>query len=120
MATVACPSEQEEGEAFSAELTLRGIKHTHIPNETGGDKPAILRGLRMQRAGTSPGFPDYLVYTHGKRIAIELKRVAGSKTSDDQREWLIFLSQYGYHCAVCHGAAEAMEFVNEVIKGSSP
>ena len=110
------PTEQQEAETFATWLTIHGYKFTHIPNETGGDTRARLRGLRMKRAGTSKGFPDYLIFANGERIAIELKRQKGGKTSPEQREWLGVLAQYGFHAAVCNGAREAIEFIEEVVR----
>ena len=108
------PSEQVEAEAFAQWLEINRFKFTHIPNETGSSDEAKRRAIRMKRAGTSPGFPDYLIYPPGANIAIELKSLVG-KPSKKQLEWLEFLSGRGYACAICHGAREAIQFVEETI-----
>ena len=108
------PSEQVEAEAFAQWLEINRFRFTHVPNETGGSDEAKRRAIRMKRAGTSPGFPDYLIYPPGFNIAIELKSLTG-KPSKQQLEWLEFLSGRGYACAVCHGAREAIQFVEEII-----
>lgn len=69
----------------------------------------------MKRAGTSRGFPDYLVFKDGKRYAIELKsRRQGAKATPEQRAWLLVLAQYGFESAVCHGSIEAIDFIEEI------
>jgi len=109
-------TEQQEAEALATYLTIRGYKFTHIPNETGGDPAAKRRAVRMKRAGTSKGFPDYLIFVDGHCIAIELKRTQGGTVSSEQREWLGVLASYGFDAAVCHGAQQAIDFIKEVIR----
>lgn len=52
-------TEQQESELLAAYLRIKGYKFTHIPNETGSDPAAKRRAIRMKRAGTSKGFPDF-------------------------------------------------------------
>lgn len=111
------PTEQQESEALAAYLRVRNYPFTHIPNETGSDPAARRRAVRMKRAGTSKGFPDYLIYPPNHNIAIELKRQKGGKASPEQRQWLERLAGHGYDAAVCHGAREAIEFIDKVISG---
>ena len=115
--TVAQPTEQQEAEALAAYLRIKGYDFTHIPNETGSDPAARRRAVRMKRAGVSRGFPDYLIFINGKRIAIELKRRKGGRASPEQRKWLEILAASGFECAVANGADEAIEFINTVIRG---
>lgn len=110
------PSEQSEAEALAAWLRLQRFDFTHIPNETGSSDEAKRRAIRMKRAGTSRGFPDYLIYARGHRIAIELKKLDGT-ASKEQKDWLAVLSKYGYEAAVCHGWQEAKTFITQVLKG---
>lgn len=110
------PTEQQEAETLAAYLRVHKYYFTHIPNETGGDAAARRRAVRMKRAGVSRGFPDYLIYANGYRIAIELKRRKGGTATKEQKDWLTVLSEYGYNAAICHGAHEAIEFIEEVIK----
>ena len=108
-------SEQQHAEALARWLnTLHGCSFTHVPNETGSSDEAKRRAVRMKRAGTSSGFPDYLIFYRGKRIAIELKKDTKSKASKQQLEWLKVLASFGFECAVCHGWDEAKEFVESV------
>lgn len=109
------PTEQQEAEQLAAYLRTRRFDFTHIPNETGSDEAAKRRAMRMKRAGVSRGFPDYLIFAKGKMIAIELKRVKGAKASAEQVEWLEKLAGHGFHCAVCFGRDESVEFIEEVL-----
>jgi hypothetical protein len=109
-------TEQQESELLATYLRIKGYKFTHIPNETGSDPAAKRRAIRMKRAGTSKGFPDYLIFANGKSIAIELKsRRKGAKATPEQKEWLLTLSEYGFESAICHGSSEAIEFIDSVI-----
>lgn len=105
------PLETEEGKVFVAYLRVKGYKFTHIPGETGGTQEALRRAIRMKQQGTSKGFPDYLVLKDEHIIAIELKRQKGGVVSPEQQEWLKALADCGVACAICHGAQEAIEFV---------
>ena len=112
------PMEDEEQIMFVQWCQLRKIPLAHIPNEIGGSTPALkVRALKMKRMGTSKGFPDLLVFVprdNGyKLIAIEMKRRVGSRTSEEQKEWLRRLEKAGVPAAICHGAEEAVEFVEQ-------
>lgn len=111
MTSLPCPTEAQEGKTLVAYLRLKGYKFTHIPNETGSSPEARRRAIRMKQQGTSKGFVDYLVIAHGELHAIELKRVKGGRVSPEQREWLEALAAVGVRAAVCHGAKEAVEFI---------
>lgn len=107
------PTEQQEAEALAAYCRIKGYDFTHIPNETGGDMAARRRAVRMKRAGTSKGFPDYLIFTKIKCYAIELKRRKGGRATPEQRKWLEVLAAHGFVAAVSHGADEAIELIEE-------
>jgi hypothetical protein len=113
-------SEQQEAESLAKWLQIRRFDFTHIPNETGHSPEAKRRAIRMKRAGTSAGFPDYLIFAQGKRIAIELKRNDKSaKATPKQKAWLMVLARFGFECAVCHGRDEAVEFIQSVLNDKS-
>lgn len=105
------PTEAEEAHTLVAYLRVHNYKFVHIPNETGHSPEAIRRAVRIKREGGSPGFPDYLIIKDGKLVVIELKRIKGSRTSPEQREWLAALAACGLECAIAHGATEAIEFL---------
>lgn len=109
------PTEQQESESFAAWLRVKGYPFTHIPNETGHTPDAKRRAIRMKRAGTSPGFPDYLVFPETRRIAIEMKRKKGGTVKPEQRKWLETLAAAGFACAITKGRDEAVEFVETVL-----
>lgn len=108
------PTEQQEAERLAAYLRLHSYAFTHIPNETGGDMYAKRRAVRMKRAGTSKGFPDYLIFKAGKKWAVELKRRKGGTVSPEQRKWLEILAQHDFKSAICNGADEVIKFLNEI------
>lgn len=106
--------EYPEACAFHEYLEVRKIRHFHCPNETGGNPR---RGAMNKRIGVVAGIPDFFVFLgDGIRIVIELKEPNGGSASPAQKSWLEFLAREGFHCAVCHGAKEAIEFVEEIEK----
>lgn len=105
------PTEAQEGEALVAYLRMKGLRFTHIPNETGHSLEARKRAVRMKRQGVSRGFPDYLIIVDDQLIAIELKRQKGSRTSPEQEEWVQALNDAGVPAKVCKGFDEARDFI---------
>ena len=113
--TLMLPTEQQESESLAAYLRVKGYKFTHVPNETGSDPAARRRAIRMKRAGTSKGFPDYIVIVKDQLVFIELKRSKGGRVSPEQREWLEALSKTEAHCIIARGAHEAIEYIETLI-----
>ncbi len=107
------PTEAEEGRLLVTYLRLKGYKFTHVANETGSGAGARFQGMRNKRQGTSKGFPDYLVIANNRLLAIELKRVKGGRATPEQKEWLEHLNNVGVPAKVCHGADEAIEFIEQ-------
>ena len=121
------PLEEEEVIAFHQWLQINDIPHTHVPNEIGGSTSAIkARAVKMKKMGTSKGFPDLLVFIpitgvtgeidSYQMCAIEMKRRKGGTVSKEQKRWLEILQASGAMCAVCHGADEAIAFVEAIMK----
>jgi hypothetical protein len=121
------PLEEEEVMAFHQWLQINDIPHTHVPNEIGGSTSAIkARAVKMKKMGTSKGFPDLLVFIpitgvtgeidSYQMCAIEMKRRKGGTVSKDQKRWLEILQASGAMTAVCHGADEAIAFVDAIMK----
>src|ERR1044072_8317229 len=108
------PTEAQEGDTLVAYLRLRGFAYTLALNETGGTPEAKRRAIRVKRQGVSKGFPDYLVITSNGLVAIELKRVKGSKTSPEQLDWIEALTTAGIPAEICKGAQAAIDFINKV------
>lgn len=91
-------------------LEVRGIKHFHVPNETGGN---AWRGSSNKRMGVSAGVPDYFIFLpNGKNVALELKRGdSPAYATEKQKEWLKYLSTRGFDVCVAHGAKEAVDYL---------
>lgn len=67
---------------------------------------------RMKQEGVKRGVPDICLPVargeyHG--LYIELKRIRGGRTSDDQEEWIEDLTAEGYRAVVCKGWIKASE-----------
>ena len=75
----------------------------HIPN--GGGRSKAEAG-RFKAEGVKAGVPDLFLPVsrdgyHG--LFIELKRQAGGRVSDEQKEWIQELRDQGYRVEVCKG-----------------
>mgnify|MGYP000883117371 FL=1 len=131
------PTEDQEAEALAQWLRLKKLPFTHIANESGRGRTAMLRTAKLKRMGQSKGFPDYLIAIPShipylevikdgencierrvdkRLIAIELKRQKGGHVSPSQREWLKILNSAGIEAVVCHGFEEAKKFIEERLK----
>lgn len=117
-----CPTEYFECQVFHRYLEMKGIPHTHIGNESQlGGRAGIIRGAKLKAIGQSKGFPDYLVFPLSQSdgripIAIEMKRRKGETVSAPQQWWIETLTEAGFRCAVCHGAAKAIDFIENLLK----
>ena len=122
---IVVPLEEEEQIAFVQWCRLQKIVVHHSGNEIGGSTRALKsRAIKMKKMGTSKGFPDLLAFIPVKgstnRIdsyqpaAIEMKRIKGSTTSPEQKEWLRIFEKAGIPCKICKGAEEAIKFINEI------
>lgn len=75
----------------------------HVPN--GGFRNKSTAG-RLKAEGVKAGVPDVCLPIprgayHG--LYIEMKRLKGNDTTEDQDDWLEFLQSQGYCTAVCKG-----------------
>lgn len=118
--TLPIPTEAAEAKSLMHYMRLRRLKFTHIKNETGRSfgNARINNSRAFWGAvdGVSPGFPDFLVIVNKQLIAIELKRLKGSKTTRQQLDWIEALSAAGIPARICKGADEAMAFINQFFK----
>lgn len=114
------PTESQEGDILVAYLRVRGIKFTHIPNETGHTPEAKRRAIRMKRQGTSKGFVDYVIVLPGVGLLCpELKRVRGSAISQEQRDWVDALNTVpGVEAFIAKGAQAVIDRVEELYPSS--
>jgi hypothetical protein len=79
----------------------------HVPN--GGSRNKI-EAARLKAEGVKPGVPDIVLPVprggyHG--LYIELKRIRGGKTSEEQKGWIEKLTKQGYYACICKGHKEA-------------
>jgi hypothetical protein len=109
------PLESEEAKILVAYLRMRGLKFTHIGNETGHDPYSQRRAIRMKQQGVSRGFPDYLVIAGERLYGIELKRQRGGTVSPEQREWITALNEAGVPTIVARGAQDAIKFIEQQV-----
>lgn len=81
----------------------------HIPN---GGSRHIAEASKLKAMGVKPGVPDIFLpigRSGFKGLWIELKRPKPKGiVSDEQEDWLAFLSGEGYATRVCFGWEEAM------------
>ena len=108
------PLEYDECVVFAEYLTAKGLKFTHLAQETftknWGTK------MKNKRMGVMPGVPDYLILIPQKGIVfIEMKRIKGGVVSPQQEEWIEELNKFdGCEAAVCRGAEEAIKLIDSI------
>lgn len=121
------PHEDEEAIVFADWLRAMRIPHTHVANEVGGSsKTARVRAIKVKKMGQSAGVWDYEIFVPVKNIdgdidayqeiRVELKRKRGGTVSEAQKKWGKIYGLAGIPCAVCHGADEAIAFVEAIMK----
>ena len=87
----------------------------HIPN--GGGRSKAEAG-RFKAEGVKAGVPDlFLPVPRGEwhGLFIELKRQAGGRLSDEQKEWIPALQAQGYRVEVCKGWEAAAEVLKDYL-----
>jgi hypothetical protein len=105
------PSESLEASRLVDWLRMKGLKFSHVPNESSSKK----QGVKNKRAGTSKGVPDYLVLLPGSGVLwLELKRVKGGRVSPEQKEWVEALNKLpGQFAYVAYGFEDAKRLVEK-------
>jgi hypothetical protein len=108
------PTEDEEQIEFVKYLVTRGLKHTAIPNHT--YNPHHSQQNHNKKLGLNKGLCDMLVALPGIGLAwVEMKRIKGSNTSDEQLEWVDTLNLCpGSEARICKGWREAVAFIEEL------
>lgn len=82
-----------------------------VPN--GGARHKAVAG-KLKAEGVRPGVPDlWLPVPAGgfSGLVIEMKRLKGSSTSDEQLDWLDFLARQGFLAVICKGADAAIDTI---------
>ena len=121
------PLEDDEAIAFADWLRAVHIPHTHVANEVGNStRSTKLRAMKAKRMGQAAGVWDYDIFVPVENIdgeieayqeiRIELKRRKGGTVSTAQKVWGDIYEMAGIPCRVCHGAEEAISFVNKIRK----
>lgn len=114
------PLESAEADTFMSYLRQRGLRFTHVKNETGradaSGKVMNWKAVWDKRDGVSKGFPDFAVVLPGIGLALpELKREYYGVTSGEQLEWIDALNTCpGVEARVCEGAKAAIAFIEEL------
>jgi hypothetical protein len=126
MTKLNCPKEYNEQVTLAEYLDLKGYCWCHVPN--GGNRDAAT-GAKMKKQGVKPGVPDVLIFDKPDRfssainpdfaisgIVIELKRQKGGKVRESQEKWLQKLNNRGWITNICHGADEAIDWLEDIFE----
>ena len=116
-----CPTEFQEQKKLAEYLDYQGYCWCHVPN--GGNRDAKT-GYKMKMQGVKPGVPDVLIFDkpekspeHISGVVIELKRKKGGQVKESQDKWLQILDNRGWLTNVCHGADEAIDWLEKIFEG---
>jgi len=88
-----------------------------IPN---GGKRNIITAKKLKAEGVKAGIPDmFFAYPTEKYrgLFIEMKRLKGSTTSDEQKAYINLLNRTGYKAVICKGCSKAVEALQDYLKG---
>jgi hypothetical protein len=109
-----------ESEANQQEIVIKYLRLAY-PNalycaSAGGMWTSDSQRIKMARTGYVKGFPDLFIYEprgefHG--LAIEMKKVKGSKIEPEQVQWQEQLRNRGYASYICKGSEEAIKIIDE-------
>lgn len=110
------PTEHQEQCAVIQYFDLKHKGHRGrlfaIPN---GSYKSRAAASSFKREGLRAGVPDLMLPVarggyHG--LFIEMKRLKGSVTSKEQKDWHEYLNAQGYLCVVCKGFEKAKEIID--------
>ena len=106
------PTEEQEQRIFVDWLELQGLPFFRVPNET--YTTSWNQKAKNKALGVRPGVPDLFVIIPNKYIiAIEMKRIKLSKTSDPQKEWIDRLNTIpNCQAFICFGAEDAIKVIS--------
>ena len=109
-----------ESEANQQEIVIKYLRlaypHALYCASAGGMWTSDSQRIKMARTGYVNGFPDLFIYEpnadyHG--LAIEMKRVKGSKIEPEQKSWQEQLRNRGYASYICKGSEDAIKVIDE-------
>lgn len=105
-------SEASEQTIVANKLDAARVRYFAVPN--GGTRPK-LEAIAMVKAGVKSGVPDLVIIDRppcnpeAPGAVIEMKRLDGGVTSDNQIEWLAAFHDRGWLTAVCAGGWQAVD-----------
>lgn len=105
------PTEEVEQRQLVQYCRLKQIPFFRVPSET--YTTSWKQKVKNKELGVVKGVPDLFVIANNKLLAIEMKRIKGSVTSPEQKEWINRLIQAGVQARVCKGFEEAKKFIEE-------
>ena len=118
--TTAKSKNAPESEANQQEIVVKYLKLAYPDAlycaSAGGMWTSDSQRIKMARTGYVKGFPDLFIYEprgeyHG--LAIEMKKVKGSKIEPEQVQWQEQLRNRGYASYICKGNEEAIKVIDE-------
>lgn len=104
------PSEHAEQVTFVREFERRypEVRIFAIPN--GGYRHKRTAD-NLKAEGVKKGVPD--LFIPAWNLWIEMKRVKGSQTSKEQKDWIEYLNSIGHTAVICKGYEEALKACEE-------
>lgn len=118
-----CPLEDAEQFAYIQWLELNKIKYFAVPNvvKLAGMMKSKIAKIRFwqqrKKEGVKKGVPDLVVFLPRKILFVEMKRMKGSVTSKEQKEWCNQISTYPYAISIiCKGADLAIMETKRYLK----
>lgn len=115
-----CPTESQEQAAFIEWCELAGYPYNLIFAIPNGSHKSHATAAKFKREGLKSGVPDlFLPYVTNLQsgLFIEMKRRAGGRASQEQKEWKEKLEREGYAHVFAHGAGEAIAFIRDYVAG---
>lgn len=111
------PLETDEQKTLVKYCIAKKLFYFSVPNGSVLKGNAMQRGRQMNKLkseGLIVGTSDLIVMLPTKILYIELKRVKGSTTTKEQKDFITNVSKFSYAVGrVCKGAKEAIEFIEE-------
>ena len=110
------PTEHAEQVRVVEHLKSLGVLYYAVPN--GGLRHKAV-AVNLVKEGVMSGVPDLVIPEprgkyHG--LYIEMKRVRGSRVSEDQVRWGEALKERGYAFHIAYGADEAIDLICTYLK----
>jgi hypothetical protein len=109
-----------ESESNQQELVIKYLRLAYPDAlycaSAGGMRTSYLQAIKMKRTGYVKGFPDLFIYEPRGEfygLAIEMKKVKGSKIEPEQLQWQEQLRNRGYCSYICKGKDEAIKIIDE-------